>query len=119
MIQINFTSFQMSSNAEFLRGLFSKEGESLLHKATKKGSIAEVQILIDRGFDVNSVDVGGRSSLHWAIFHRHFSIAQTLIKNGANVKAKTNELDTVLHWAAGTIQCLKTGFFPIQLKKGP
>ena len=106
-IKLSITSFQMSNNAEFLRGLFSKEGESLLHKATKKGSIAEVQILIDRGFDVNSVDVGGRTSLHWAIFHRHFLIAETLIKNGANVKAKTHELDTVLHWAAGTISQLE------------
>ena len=86
-----------------LANLKSRGGENMIHFATQKGYTVVVQTLLEKGCDVNSVDIGKRTPLHWAAFHGHTSLARILIRNGANINAEAIDKSTPLHWASGII----------------
>ena len=59
-----------------------------------------IQILIERGADVNAKINDGYTSLHWASYFNAIETANFLIEKGADVGAKTNGGWTPLHTAA-------------------
>jgi len=80
-----------------------------LCKAVISGNLAEVELLIAKGADINAVDTEGKAPLHYAvrgiqgtIFPGKDSIIQRLIENGADVNLKGKDGFTPLHLAAAT-----------------
>lgn len=60
------------------------EYSSLYKIPTHRGQIDIVQVLINRGLDVNITDHEGNPPLYYAAFYKQEKIAELLIKNGAN-----------------------------------
>jgi hypothetical protein len=56
-----------------------------LADAARSGHDGAVRLLLNTGYDVNSVDKTGRTTVQFAVYHRHRSIVQTLIDYGANL----------------------------------
>lgn len=56
-----------------------------------------VELLIDKGLDVNSVDSYGLTTLHFAIKYGNLEVVKLLIANGINVNAKDGDGQTPLH----------------------
>ncbi|OQR76578.1 tonsoku protein-like [Tropilaelaps mercedesae] len=78
-------------------------GETLLQQECIKGNLSMVNKLIAQGFDVNSTDNGGLSSLHDAANHGYLEIAKSLVEAGAQVNREGNDNShriTPLHSAA-------------------
>ena len=50
-----------------------------------------VELLIDKGADVNAKGKYGRTPLHWAAHQGHWEIAELLIAKGADVNPKLND----------------------------
>ena len=59
-----------------------------------------VQTLIDRGVDIEAVDVGGRTPLYWAAALNTPQVVALLLDLGANINARDNQGWTPLHRAA-------------------
>ena len=69
-----------------------------LHGAAANGELATVQLLIDRGADVNARADNGQSPLH--LCNSHLEVTKTLVDNGADPNARDGEHDnTPLGWA--------------------
>ena len=74
-------------------------GESLLHQAAREGASVElVAMLIDEfKLDVNAEDEFGFRPLHSAV--KNYTIAQFLLRNGAQLESRTKSGMTALHVA--------------------
>ncbi len=62
-----------------------------IHKAVKSGSLADVEMALANGEDVNKQDSEGNTPLIAAARHGDFGIVQTLVKKGATIKARNKE----------------------------
>ncbi|WP_425383781.1 ankyrin repeat domain-containing protein [Wolbachia endosymbiont (group A) of Scoparia ambigualis] len=71
----------------------------LLQLAVLKNNKRIVETLIQKGADVNGVDIYNRDPLYYAILHRNTRMVEVLIKNGASVRKKYNDGSTPLHHA--------------------
>ena len=58
-----------------------------LHYATKKGYVDVVNVLIQKGVDVNAVDNDYKTALYWAAQRGHVDVVKLLLQNGADVNA--------------------------------
>ena len=72
-----------------------------LYTAIAKGSLSEVEKLIESGVDINYKYKNDRNesehtALHYAVKYRKFDIAELLIEKGANVNAKAEDGWTAL-----------------------
>jgi ankyrin repeat protein len=75
--------------------------QSTLQEAAKAGDLAQVEILIRAGADVNARDGEGWTALHAAAERGHAAIVTALLKAGAYVNPETwPHRETPLHWAA-------------------
>ena len=79
--------------------LRSREGMSALHFACDKKNMALIELLLENGANINSVDNNNGTSLHWACDSTTTETAMMLLENGADVDIKDNEERTPLHWA--------------------
>lgn len=77
------------------------DNASLLHAAAAKGCTKTVEILLDKGTDVNDVDKSSSTPLHTAIQNGHKSVVQLLINRGADITI-TNALNLVTFFSAVT-----------------
>jgi ankyrin repeat protein len=59
-----------------------------MHWATGGDHKKMVELLIDKGADVNARDESGWTPLHYAAFNGHKDVAELLIAKGADVNAK-------------------------------
>lgn len=66
-------------------------GKTLLHHACAGGDVEKVQVLLERGLDINQGDYDGETPLHYAACFGHAAVAKFLIDKGADVEA-TNDL---------------------------
>jgi ankyrin repeat protein len=65
-------------------------GVTALMTAARGGSLGAVKALIARGADVNAAEPShGQTALMWAVSQRHADVAQTLIENRADVRARS------------------------------
>lgn len=70
-----------------------------LHLAAYFGVKASVQLLLDRGADVNLKESEGRTSLCWASESGHIEVVRLLLKKGADLEAADGYGWTPLHLA--------------------
>jgi ankyrin repeat protein len=81
----------------------NEHGEIPLHLVSRGQYISQengvgiVQLLLERGVDVNAQDKVAWTSLHLAAFKGRVEVAQVLLDHGANVKLETEEGETALH----------------------
>ena len=75
-----------------------------IHDAAKNNDLAGVQAELDKGVDVNVVDLGffNLAPLHYAAGYGYKELAELLIAEGADVDAKTTTGGTPLFNAAGS-----------------
>ncbi len=71
-----------------------ENGRTALHKAAEKDHFEIVKLLIEKGADVNIADNGGNTPLHHA---KSKKVAELLLTNGANINAKNEDDETLLH----------------------
>ncbi|WP_341823067.1 ankyrin repeat domain-containing protein [Wolbachia endosymbiont (group A) of Clivina fossor] len=71
----------------------------LLQLAVLKNNKRIVETLIQKGADVNAVDIYNHDPLYYAISQGNTRMVEVLIKSGANVKKKYNDGSTPLHHA--------------------
>lgn len=75
--------------------------EERLLDAVRTKDYTTVELLIEEGVDVNCVDGGGWTALHWASNYGYLNIASLLLLNNADVNSKIKYGRTPLHWACG------------------
>ncbi|KAH9052184.1 ankyrin repeat-containing domain protein [Lactarius vividus] len=75
-----------------------------LHLAAECGRCEVAQVLLERGVDVNSRNVDGKTPLHMAPAFKHrFGAAQLLVERGADVNAQDNVHETPLLLASSVL----------------
>ncbi len=83
-----------------LLGIADEAGDELL-AAARKGDVAAVKALIDKGVDVNSKSPYGSTALFFAADRGHTEVARVLLEHGANPNVKDTFYNaTALTWAA-------------------
>lgn len=71
-----------------------------IHAAAAGNCVKLLELLLSRGFDVNSINPLDYQPLFFAITHGHSKIADILLKHGANVKGTTRRyIEPLLHRA--------------------
>lgn len=88
---------QLTANPEALSGK-DAGGSTALHHAAGYGPIENLQLLIDKGTDINAQNRRRSTPLHWAINSE--AKVRLLLSKGANVNAKQVEGRTPLYLAA-------------------
>jgi len=58
------------------------------------------KLLLEGGVDVNAVDGGLKTPLHWACFFGSTELASIFIRPGAEVDARDHEVETPILFAA-------------------
>lgn len=67
-----------------------------LHDAAASGNLAEVKRLISSGIDPNLKNENGDTALVYALYDKHYDVAQYQIDHGGDVNAKNNSGQTPL-----------------------
>lgn len=76
------------------------EDNTLLHVMAEKGAVKFVELLIEKGADVNVKNSNGDTPLHLAAKNGHTNCVVLLHKRGSNCVAKNSNGDTPFHLAA-------------------
>ena len=86
-------------------GLGTTEQDTAGRYKTQAQAIEAIQLLIDRGADVNAQAKDGRTALHGAALQGYDDVIKFLVSKGADLQAKDNKgfsvLDTALGLAGG------------------
>lgn len=94
--------FLDESNIDVNERSASSDGLSLLHYAAGGDEVAAVQLLLDRGADVNLRNDFGQTPLHAAADSGTPANIRCLVENGADIDAQDNQGNTALHIAFTT-----------------
>lgn len=92
-----------------------------LHMATERGHAVIVQLLIDKGANVNAVTKmpgkrdSGATALHWAARNGYEKVLEILLENSAEINLQTEIGETPLYWASDNGQ---VGAVALLLDKG-
>jgi ankyrin repeat protein len=70
---------------------------SPLHHAASSNRLQIVQLLLDRGADVNAKDHNGRTPLHVASLEGEMQVVHALLDRGADINIQTKNGSTPLH----------------------
>ena len=82
--------------------------EALLD-ASRDGRLDEIRSLLDRHANINAVNTGKFTPLHWASRNGHHQCIELLLDRGANINAVNTGKFTPLHYASsyGQYQCVE------------
>jgi len=83
------TSLAVALNAKNLLLGEAKAAELTLHQAVYAKDIGKIQLLLQQGADINSVNASGLTPLHIAISKDKDALVRFLLENGANPNLKT------------------------------
>lgn len=72
----------------------------LLHAAVSRGTITEVEALLQAGEDLGQRDADGRTALHWACIGGRIDFVDLLLGGGADPNAVDKRGWTALHFSA-------------------
>jgi len=64
-------------------------GASVLHYAVMRGNPEILQLLLERGADVNSRTKTGTTPLHTAVLYNRYEVAEKLLAKGADLNAQS------------------------------
>jgi hypothetical protein len=78
-----------------------RKEQTPLSWAAESGHTEIVQLLVEKGADIDSKDGSGRTALLWAAEKGHKEIVQILVEKGADIDSKNGSGQPVLLWAAG------------------
>jgi len=78
----------------------NKLGKTPLHYAVTYAAPKMIELLLEKGADINAPDNSGLTPLHVAAMLDRTNEAQALIAHGANIEARDSFGDTPLHTAA-------------------
>ena len=93
------------SRNDVLRYINAKDDNSLtpLHSASYNGHTEVVNLLIEKGADINVKDTSrGATPLHYASENGHTEVVNLLIEKGADIHVKDNSGNTPVHYARST-----------------
>ncbi|KAI3706592.1 hypothetical protein L6452_24448 [Arctium lappa] len=78
-----------------------QHGWTVLHRASFKGHVEVVQILMRNGadIDIDARDEDGYTALHCAVESGHVDVLELLVKRGADIEARTNKGATAMQIA--------------------
>jgi hypothetical protein len=68
----------------------------LLTGAASRGHVGIVELLLERGADVNTSDISGTTALHAAAYEGHEEVVSTLLSSGADVYRRNATGETAL-----------------------
>lgn len=103
------TDRKVEEITEFIEKNLKQSGEirdkldkdrSYLHYAVYRGKKEIVELLIEKGCEVDARDYKGRSPLHYAVANMKIQLIQVLVENGAVVNGVDIEGKTPLHYAS-------------------
>jgi len=101
LLQKGYYAFLEKDKYLQLEELLEADNTYLLHRAAEKGSVEIVKILLEKGVDVNLLDIKAKASpLHYAALNSHIEVVKLLIENGADVHTKIKDDYPPLYWAA-------------------
>jgi len=98
--------------------LVDLDRHSALHLAVQGAHTQILQLLVDAGANVNTLDRLERTPLHWCALDQNYSAAECLLDEGADVELKDHYEETALHIAlsnpnsALTVLLLEHGAIP-------
>lgn len=75
-------------------------GASVLHYAVMRGNPEVLQLLLERGADVNSRTKTGTTPLHTAVLYNRYEVAEKLLEKGADINAQSTSGVTPLALAS-------------------
>lgn len=82
------------------------QNADLLYIATNYNEYEIVELLLDKGANINSINVTTRSTpLHMAVFKNNYEIVKLLVDRGANIHIKDIRGDEVIHLAVDHADC--------------
>jgi hypothetical protein len=86
-------------------GLGTAEEDTTGRYKTEAQAIEVIDVLLERGLDINALDSRGRTALHGAALQGYDEVVQALVERGATLDIKDTEgftpLDTALGLAGG------------------
>lgn len=75
----------------------------LLHKAAENGDLEQIIHLIEKGKNINILDLAGRTPLHYAVANDQLDSVKLLLELGADPDIADKEFGVIpLHWATGS-----------------
>lgn len=81
--------------------LRDEHGKTALHIAARENRIDIVQEKLQEGYDINGIDLQGLTALHHACQALNWNVGlELLLQSDINVKARTRDHDTVMHFIA-------------------
>ncbi|KAL6692009.1 ankyrin repeat-containing domain protein [Trichoderma pleuroticola] len=86
---------------------YAIHGGSLRVLAVFRGNLTMVNLLLDRGADVDAQRGGWGSALQTAVKDEHLNMLKLLIERGADINGPSNEAGCVLLSAAENMNCLR------------
>ena len=75
-------------------------GRTPLHRAACNGHTTMVDMLLEKGANIEAKDTNGVTPLYWASHEGHTGTAEALLAKGADIEAKDNDGFTPLHRAS-------------------
>jgi ankyrin repeat protein len=82
-------------------GLGTREEDNTGRKKTDGDTIEAIQMLLDKGVDINAQDSRGQTALHGAAFWGKDQVVEFLVKKGAKIELKDKKGFTAIDSAAG------------------
>lgn len=88
------------SISDILKVVANSDGNTPLHYLSRKKFSKEIlQLLLDRGLDINARNAHGETALHNSCWG-DISVCELLLQYGGNPDIKNNKNETPLHWSA-------------------